>query len=104
MTESTLLAALGARVRSLRTRRSWSRRDLATATGLSERFLAQVETGKGNPSVLSLERIAAALDSSPAALLAPPSAPSLVALLGVRGAGKSTLGARLAERLGVPFI
>lgn len=102
--ESSLLPALGARVRSLRRERAWSRRDLAAATGLSERFLAQVEMGKGNPSVLSLERIAAALSTSPAALLATDGAPRLIALLGLRGAGKSTLGGRLAERLGLPFI
>ena len=104
MAEAPLLSSLGTRIRGLRVRREWSRRELASAAGLSERFLAQVESGRGNPSVLSLERIAAALDTSPAALLAAPSVPLLVALLGLRVAGKSSVGQRLAMQLGLPFI
>src|SRR5437867_3595573 len=104
MTESTLLMAVGTRVRELRDRRGWSRRELAGRTGLSERFLAQVEAGKGNPSVLSLAQIAGALETTPSALLETPTRASVIALLGLRGAGKSTVGRALAARLGVPLI
>jgi XRE family aerobic/anaerobic benzoate catabolism transcriptional regulator len=101
---SSLLASLGATVRALRAERGWSRREFAAQVGLSERFLAQVEGGKGNPSIVSLARIASALGTTPAALLAGATPPPLVALLGLRGAGKSTVGRALAQRLGVGFV
>jgi XRE family aerobic/anaerobic benzoate catabolism transcriptional regulator len=69
---------------------------------LSERFLAQIETGRGNPSLKSIAEIAAAFSLSPASLLS--SAGGFVALLGLRGAGKSTVGKTLARRLARPFI
>lgn len=96
-----LLSDLGGHVRRLRSERGWSRRKLAGRSGLSERFLAQIESGQGNPSLRSLVDIATALDTSPAALLAPHR--RVVALLGLRGAGKSTIGALLAQRLQLPF-
>src|SRR5262245_12175695 len=79
--ERSLLEALGVRVRRLRNDRGWSRRELAARTELSERFLAQVETGEGNPSVSSLSRIAQALETTPADLLAVPrlAVPALLA-------------------------
>ena len=43
-----ILAELGARVRSWRARRGMTRKALAADSGLSERFLADVESGKGN--------------------------------------------------------
>lgn len=77
---------------------------------MSERFLADIETGKANPSVLRLERVATALETSGAELLSGLAAAFsaggprvVIALLGLRGAGKSTIGRALAERLGVPF-
>ena len=97
-----LLVQVGRRVRSLRGQRGWSRRELSERCGLSERFLAQVETGRGNPSLKSVAEIAAALRTSPASLLTVGS--GVVALLGLRGAGKTTVGRRLAERLARPFI
>jgi XRE family aerobic/anaerobic benzoate catabolism transcriptional regulator len=97
-----LLEQLGRRIRSSREERGWSRRHLSERSGLSERFLAQVEAGRGNPSLKSLAEIATALETSAASLLAP--ATSVVALLGLRGAGKSTIGRALAERLARPFI
>ena len=93
---------VGRRVRALRGQRGWSRRELSERCGLSERFLAQVETGRGNLSLKSLAEIAAALSTSPASLLTMGS--GVVALLGLRGAGKTTVGRRLAERLARPFI
>ena len=100
----TLLEAVGARVRQLRAGRGWSRRELAGRAKLSERFLAQVESGAGNPSLRTLAQIAQALEISPASLLATPPRSAIVAMLGLRGAGKSTVGRALAERRGVPFV
>jgi XRE family aerobic/anaerobic benzoate catabolism transcriptional regulator len=102
-----LLDAVGDAVRGSRERRGWSRRELAAASGVSERFLAQLETGEGNISLKRFAEVARALGTSPAALLAPSKAhPELrpVALLGVRGAGKSTIGAALAKKLGMRFV
>ena len=59
--EDPLLAKLGATVRSLRKARGWSRRDLAERTAISERFLADVEAGVANPSVLRLATLARAV-------------------------------------------
>ena len=102
-----LLLRLGANVRALRKARDWSRRDLAEHTGISERFLADVETGVGNPSVLRLHTLATAFGVPLTALLEGDGrggAPRHIALLGLRGAGKSTIGPLLAQRLGIPFV
>ena len=100
-----LLAALGERVRELRTQRGLSRKALCLAAGVSERHLANLEYGTGNPSVLVLAQIAAALDCTLVDLVADlRSARQRVALIGLRGAGKSTLGRMLAEDLALPFV
>jgi XRE family aerobic/anaerobic benzoate catabolism transcriptional regulator len=82
-------------------------RTLATRADVSVRFLAQLEAGEGNISVVRLQEIAEALGTNAAELLASASsgiAPQrVVALLGLRGAGKSTLGPEIARRLGVAF-
>jgi XRE family transcriptional regulator, aerobic/anaerobic benzoate catabolism transcriptional regulator len=126
-----------------RAKRGMTRRQLAQASGASERYLAQIEGGEGNPSVIVLNAIAQALDVSIADLLprsngAPAAMARIldilgrvpatdlpviadliearvgedrtgargrrIALIGLRGAGKSTLGRRLADELGFPFI
>lgn len=103
----SLLATVGAAVRAQRERRGWSRRELAERCGVSERFLAQLEAGDGNISLRRFADVAHALGTTPAALLAAPEpAPHdrPLALLGVRGAGKSTIGAALAKKLGRRFV
>jgi len=140
--ESNLtMTELGGRVRAWRARRGMTRKALAADSGLSERFLADVEGGKGNVSIYSLQAIALALNISMLELLQDAVRPALgraqallarlddsqldqaysvlgstfdlgdalgreqrIALLGLRGAGKSTLGLQLATERGVPFI
>jgi XRE family transcriptional regulator, aerobic/anaerobic benzoate catabolism transcriptional regulator len=103
--DDRLLASLGDRVRELRTRRAWTLRDLARASGLSLRFVSQVEAGLGNISVLKLAELAHALGTTPASLLsARRAAAPIVCLLGLRGAGKTTIGRRLAHKRRVPFV
>lgn len=100
-----LLAALGVRARQLRLARGLTLRELAEQSGLSLRFLLQIESGRGNVSVKRLAALADALGSSPAALLAAPErARPVIALLGLRGAGKTTVGRKLAKRLRLPFV
>ncbi|MEO6596108.1 MAG: shikimate kinase [Planctomycetota bacterium] len=93
-------------MRSLRKARSWSRRDLARRTGISERFLADVEAGLANPSVLRLLLVAEALEVELTALFGAGASATTrhVVLLGLRGAGKSSVGPQLAMRLGLPFV
>lgn len=137
------LATLGREVRRGRAKRGMTRRQLAQASHTSERYLAQIESGTGNPSVTVLRAIAQALDIPAANLLGEPVVhngaraalldavaelpdhrlaelaqliearflPSdrvdrarRIALVGLRGAGKSTLGRMLARHLGCPFI
>jgi XRE family aerobic/anaerobic benzoate catabolism transcriptional regulator len=137
------LQRLGERVRMMRNRRGMSRKVLAKYAQLSERYLAQLETGEGNCSIVLLRRVARALgmpveelvherpDPSvdtmllsqflerlpPAALkearelllrrfggAAPALKHNRIALIGMRGAGKSTVGELLAARLELPFI
>ena len=102
---SGLLERLARRVRRSREERAWSRSELARRSGLSERFLARVESGDGNISVLRLESLARALETTPDRLIrAATDAKRTLALVGMRGAGKSTLGPLVADKLGWPFI
>jgi len=101
-----LLAGIGAEVRALRESRGWTQRTLAEASGLSGRYLAQLEAGQANVSVERLADLAEALEVELTSLFehAPGPQQPVIALLGVRGAGKSSVGRRLAARLSVPFI
>src|SRR5215468_11441462 len=137
-----LLQRLGERVREVRARRGMSRKILARDSGVSERYLAELESGRGNASILVLRQIAQALNLPLADLVRAEDGQSVeltliqqllqrlpatklanvraqlvrdygsaygarenrVALIGLRGAGKSTLGAALGRHLGVPFI
>ena len=141
--DSEYLRVLGERVRATRARRGMTRKLLARDSGVSERYLAQLESGQGNISILLLRQIAKALDIPLAALVLQGPEPPVdlvhsteflrrlpaaelgqarrllvqhfggvdlearrarIALIGLRGAGKSTLGAMLADRLEVPFL
>ncbi len=102
---SRLLGALARRVRRLRETSGWSRGELAQRSGLSVRYLARIESGQGNISILRLEALARALDTTPDELVRPTVDPSrILALVGLRGAGKSTVGPLVAERLGWRFV
>jgi len=140
--ERDYLAALGDRVREARARRGMSRKLLAADSGVSERYLAQLEAGQGNVSILLLRQITSALNLPITELLSEESGDAVeltltmqflkrlprqklatvrsqlmrdyggaqdermkrIALIGLRGAGKSTLGAKLAKALGTPFV
>src|SRR4051812_38489891 len=60
--ESAYLRVLGESLRAARARRGMTRKVLAVHSGVSERFLAQLESGTGNASILILRQIARALD------------------------------------------
>jgi len=105
--ETAFLAQLGLRVRRARARAALTRRDLSQRSGVSERYLAQLESGDGNISILLIRRVAAALGVDLQNLVGQPvdtQRRGRIALIGLRGAGKSTLGAMLARRLKVPFL
>ncbi|MFQ5671008.1 MAG: shikimate kinase [Acidobacteriota bacterium] len=101
-----LLERVGQAIREQRRVLGLSRQALADASGVSTRFLAQIESGTGNVSLRRLDHLARALDVPLVKILAGPSAVAgrRVALVGLRGAGKTTLGSRLAARLEIPFL
>lgn len=101
--DAALLRAVGAQIRRRRTDRGWTLAQLAEAAGISTRFLGDLEGGRANVSIVNLAHVARALGAAPEALLEVPRVPN-IALLGLRGAGKSTVGALLAKRLGVPLV
>jgi XRE family aerobic/anaerobic benzoate catabolism transcriptional regulator len=102
--ETDFLQQLGERVRAWRAEHATTRKALASASGVSERFLAQLEAGQGNISVLRLRALARTMGVPLESLVREAEKKELVALIGLRGAGKSTLGAKLAESLKVPFV
>lgn len=140
--EGGYLLRVGDRVRLMRAQRGMSRKVLAQASGVSERYLAELERGAGNASLLVIRQIAVALGAPIAELVTgePERSPDLklaiaqlerltaeelrevrdvlssrfggrsvskgrrVALIGLRGAGKTTLGRAAAEALDMPFI
>jgi XRE family aerobic/anaerobic benzoate catabolism transcriptional regulator len=140
--DGDFLLSLGKRVRELRDRRGMTRKMTAREAELSERHLAQLESGEGNISVILLRRIATALNVSLVELFMPeveePAEKRLIqrflerlpnhrleevvfrlmrdfgeeekgrrmriALIGLRGAGKSTLGCKLAAEGKIPFV
>jgi len=134
-----LLKEMGARVRELRSEAGLTQTDLAERATLSPRFIAQIEAGQANASILRLAELSSALGQPLQELIPPPSddgsihaelwhllsrcrqedrqelrhwlrqrledpPPLFIALVGLRGAGKSTVGPRLAKRLKTQFI
>jgi len=105
MSETAYLSLLGDRVRAWRHEHGMTRKALSAACGVSERYLAQLEAGEGNISVLLLRKVARAMGVPVESLVREEEmAAKPIALLGLRGAGKSSLGARLAETLKLPFV
>jgi XRE family aerobic/anaerobic benzoate catabolism transcriptional regulator len=105
--DAAYLARLGERVRAWRGEHGMTRKALSEASGVSERYLAQLECGQGNMSVLLLRKVARAMGVAVDRLVAeeersPRS--ERIALVGLRGAGKSTLGERLAKARAAPFV
>ena len=99
------LGRVGRRVRRARTGHGLTIRALASASGLSTRYIALAEAGDANLSLVKARALAHALGLRVEQLVAEAGDDrSLVALLGVRGAGKSAVGRRLADRLGRPFV
>ncbi len=101
-----LLRSFGKRVRQLRLSRHLSLHALAEQAGLSRRFLVEIEAGRANPSLEKLAALAFSLQLPLGQLcdLQVQGIPTdRIALLGIRGAGKSTLGPLLAQRLNVSF-
>ncbi|HUD72953.1 MAG TPA: shikimate kinase [Dongiaceae bacterium] len=101
-----MLGRVGAALRERRRAVGFTRRDLAGRSGVSERFIARIEAGDGNVSLRRLADLTRALDLPLLTLLAAPpgAAGPRIALVGLRGSGKSTLGRRLARRLRLPFV
>lgn len=104
--KSEFLHRVGRRVRNKREALGWTQRELAERAKLSVRFLAQLEHGDGNISLARFADVAAALGVSPSDLLLTqaPTGSKVLSLLGLRGAGKSTVGQKVARKLGVPFV
>jgi XRE family transcriptional regulator, aerobic/anaerobic benzoate catabolism transcriptional regulator len=96
-------AALAVQLRQLRLARNLSVRELAERSRLSPRALATLEAGAGNPTLSSLHAVADALGVDVTTLIQR-TAPRSIALLGLRGAGKSTVGAIAAAVLARPFV
>lgn len=101
-----LLATLANRIRKQRKERKYTQADLAQRAGVSTRFLAQLESGSGNISVQRLADICSALSLSMAELFQGlgPHGPLVLSLVGLRGAGKSTLGKLVANSLSIPLV
>jgi len=103
----SLSQLLGKKVRSLRLQCGDSLRELAARAEISRRFLVEIESGRANPSLAKLGSLAIALrmDLCELCALTPASPPHRrIALAGLRGAGKSTLGKLLAKRFGMAFV
>jgi XRE family aerobic/anaerobic benzoate catabolism transcriptional regulator len=104
--EAALLAEVGARVRARRAAAGLTQAALAQRAGVSVRFLVALEAGQGNISLGRLWGVCAALRTPLEALLAGlgPGGREKIALVGLRGAGKSSLGRQLAAARGWPFV
>ncbi len=92
-------------VRALRAAQGLTRNELAVRSGLSPRALAHLESGSANLTLHTLVAVAVALGvDAPSLLTAPTLEPTSIVLVGLRGAGKSTVGRLVSERLALPFV
>jgi XRE family transcriptional regulator, aerobic/anaerobic benzoate catabolism transcriptional regulator len=101
-----LLTAIGARLKRRRAELGLTQAALAREASVSPRFLVQLEKGEGNISVQRLHAVCAVLQLPLERLFRGlgPDDRAKLALVGLRGAGKSTIGAQLAARLDQPFV
>ena len=101
-----LLQTLGKRLRARRKELQYSQAKVAKRSGVSLRFLADVEMGRSNISILRLAEVCAALQIPLAELLRGlgSNGAQMLALVGMRGAGKSTIGRALAADLQITFL
>ena len=101
-----VLALVGARAKQARIGRGWTLREVAERSGVSIRFLVELESGRANISIGRLADLAGAFGLGAADLLRDNDfeAPRIIALLGLRGAGKTTIGKQLARQLHVRFV
>ncbi|MEN9317190.1 MAG: Shikimate kinase, partial [Pseudomonadota bacterium] len=105
--ETGFLDLLGLRVRRARAALGVSRRELAQRSGVSERYLAELESGRGNISILLLKRLATALGADLQDLLVPAvdlGRRGRLALLGLESATRRDCANALGELLGVPVF
>lgn len=103
---SVLLSQIGHRVRSRRKELGFSQAVLSSKAQVSSRFLAQLEAGKGNISIQRLADVCSALEFPLSKLFIGIGyqESQLIALVGLRGAGKSTVGSALAAKLNCDFV
>jgi XRE family aerobic/anaerobic benzoate catabolism transcriptional regulator len=102
--ERDLLKLVAARIRTIRDSQRLTAKEIAKRAGLSARFMSSLEAGEANVSILKLARVAEALDVAVEDLLRSPKSSGCITVLGLRGAGKSTLGSSLADDLALPFV
>jgi XRE family aerobic/anaerobic benzoate catabolism transcriptional regulator len=99
----SIVSRVGSRVRARRHELGLTAKELAQRSGLSPRFVSQLEGGQANIAIGRLASVALALEVSVSSLVESEPA-GVIALLGLRGAGKTTLGRRLAEARDLPFV
>jgi XRE family aerobic/anaerobic benzoate catabolism transcriptional regulator len=104
MDSEAFLAELGKRVRAQRHQRGFSQERLAESAGLSPRYLSQLESGRGNISIVRLYELSRALGIPVEELLKTDHGYKIISLIGSRGAGKSTIGKLLAREFKRPFM
>lgn len=136
------LQLVGSRVKKIRKEKKFTRKVLSEHSGVSERYLALLESGQGNVSIALLRQVAQSLDVEPEILISssapvtsesrlllgllagltstdrlrfkdqllkelrnsPSSRSYRIALIGLKGAGKTTVGRRLSSILSIPFV
>jgi XRE family aerobic/anaerobic benzoate catabolism transcriptional regulator len=104
MAEDAFLMELGRQLRALRLARDLSQEQLARLAHLSPRYVSQIEAGRGNVSILRLLELTRALGVPLHEVVRFDKWHPIVALVGLRGAGKSTVGEKVGRELGRPFV